>query len=110
MGLQVSEVSRGIAVDSGFLLMLFSMGWIGTLIFGAGIFCVLARTGPSGKKKDEFRVALKAGMIGLVAQLIGGNIFVGVSGAMFWMFAGMYLASERYQNGALELVGERNTL
>jgi len=103
-GLQVSEVSRGIAVDSGFLLMLFSFGWIGTLIFGVGIFCVLARSTPSGKRKDEFRIALKAGMIGLVAQLIGGNIFVGVSGTMFWMFAGMYLAAEKQA----ELAHERS--
>lgn len=107
-GLQVSEVSRGIAVDSGILLMLFSFGWIGTFIFAAGILCVLARTGFGNKKKDEFRVALKAGMIGLVAQLIGGNIFVGVSGAMFWMFAGMYLASGRYHASETVSARERN--
>ncbi|HSS98139.1 MAG TPA: O-antigen ligase family protein [Terriglobales bacterium] len=105
-GLQVSEVSRGIAVDSGFLLMLFSLGWIGTLVFGAGVFGVLARAAQSGRKKDEFQVALKAGMIGLVAQLVGGNIFVGVSGTMFWMFAGMYLASAKYNASTLELSGE----
>lgn len=104
-GLQVSEVSHGIAVDSGILLLLFSLGWVGSIVFTLGILCIFARANYSPQERDEYLLVTKAGMIAIVAQLIGGNIFVGVSGVMFWMFAGIYLAANKYHANAMEAVG-----
>ncbi len=101
-GLQVSEVAHGIAVDSGFLLMVFSLGWVGSAVFAAGILGLFMSSRGRSKKNDEFSLAMKAGMIAIVAQLIGGNIFVGVSGAMFWIFAGMHLAADRCHASVVE--------
>ncbi len=95
-GLQITETSHGIAVDSGILLMLFSLGWIGSALFMVGILCVFTRSPRISKKQDEFVVIAKAGMIAIIAQMIGGNIFVGVSGAMFWIYGGLYLAANKY--------------
>ena len=104
-GLQVSEVSHGIAVDSGILLLLFSLGWVGSTIFACGILRLFAGATRFPQKRDEFLLVMKAGMIAIIAQMVGGNIFVGVSGAMFWMFAGMYLAANKYHANATELAG-----
>ena len=41
-------------------------------------------------------IPAKAIMIAILVQVIGGNVFVSVTGAMFWMLAGMYLAAGKY--------------
>jgi hypothetical protein len=95
-GLSNLTVSHGVAVDSGILAMLFSLGWMGSAVFAAGIFLLftVSRHGPDGD--DQFSKAAKAIMIALLAQIVGGSVFVSVTGAMFWVFAGMYLAAPRY--------------
>jgi hypothetical protein len=103
-GLQMTETSHGIAVDSGILLMLFALGWMGTSLFMAGILCIFVRRARLSAKRDEFTVVARAGMIAIIAQLIGGNIFVGVSGAMFWIYAGLYLAANKYHSNLREAV------
>jgi hypothetical protein len=46
--------------------------------------------------RDEFYKAGKAIVIAMLAQLIGANIFVNVTGAIFWTFTGMRLAASPY--------------
>lgn len=103
-GLQMTETLHGIAVDSGILLMLFAMGWVGSALFLIGVLCIFVRGASLSAKRDEFMVVAKAGMIAIIAQLIGGNIFVGVSGAMFWIYAGLYLAANKYHSNGAEAV------
>ena len=35
-------------------------------------------------------------MIAMLAQIVGGNVFVSIIGVMLWMLAGMYLAAHKY--------------
>jgi hypothetical protein len=67
------------------------------------VFALFANGIPAVQKSDEFLSASKAIILAILAQIVSGNIFVGVTGAMFWMFAGMYLGGLRYhENEAFE--------
>jgi hypothetical protein len=92
------EVSHGMAIDSGILITIFSLGWVGSILFAAGILSLFFRARQFSAEHDEFLNISKAAMIAIVVQTVSGNIFVNVTGAMFWMSAGMYLAGCRYTN------------
>jgi hypothetical protein len=95
-GLKNLEVSHGIPVDSGVLVMVFSLGWLGTLLYALGITSLFLRKECGSEMHDGFYKAGKAIVIAMLAQLIGANIFVNVTGAIFWTFAGMRLAASPY--------------
>lgn len=99
IGLNNIEVSHGMAVDSGILAMLFSLGWLGSGLFAAGIVCLLIQ---KNKGRDEFWSASRAIILAILAQIVGGNIFVGVTGAVVWMFAGMLLAGSLYHEKQIQ--------
>jgi hypothetical protein len=92
-GLKNLEVSHGVGVDSGFMTLAFSLGWVGSLLMLAGAAAVLLRKNPTGIRDDEFAKVALAVTTAMLTQLIGGNIFVSISGLLFWTFAGMYLAA-----------------
>ena len=94
-GLKNVIVSHGMALDSGVLQLIFSLGWLGTSIFAAGIFFLFSGHG-SIEKSDEFCAASKAIVIAVLAQIVSGPVFVNVTGAIFWIFVGMYFAAARY--------------
>lgn len=91
-GLKNLEVSHGVGVDSGILAALFSLGWLGGLLFAAGVLSLFFRKTP-GAERDEFRQVAKAIMIAILVQIIGGNVFIGVNGILFWMSVGIYLSA-----------------
>jgi hypothetical protein len=95
-GLKNLESSHGMAVDSGILTVVFSLGWLGSLLFAAGIVSLFLMKKSWMATSDEFPGIAKAIMIAILVQVIGGNVFVSVTGAMFWMLAGMYLAAGKY--------------
>ena len=53
-------------------------------------------------KPDEFQNTAKATLIAILVQIMGGNVFVNVTGGVLWMLAGMYLASDKYHQDAGE--------
>ncbi len=94
---------KGFAVDSGILTVLFALGWLGSLLFAAGTLALCFKLANPVDRNDQFSIASKGIVIAILAQVIGGNVFVNVTGAMFWMFAGFFLAaSQRHRN---ELTG-----
>jgi O-antigen ligase/polysaccharide polymerase Wzy-like membrane protein len=95
-GLKNLESSHGMAVDSGILTAVFSLGWLGSILFAAGMVSLFLLKEPGSSASDEFLGVAKAIMIAILVQLVGGNVFVSVTGAMFWMMAGMYLAARKY--------------
>ena len=42
------------AIDSGLLTLIFSMGWLGSALFGAGMLSLFLQKGHSLEKSDEF--------------------------------------------------------
>ena len=50
---------------------------------------------------DDFLKIAEAASIAILVQIVSGNIFVNVTGAMFWMLAGMHMAAVRYHNNEM---------
>jgi hypothetical protein len=104
-GFKNRDEVKGFAIDSGILAALFTLGWIGTLLFAAGVGAICLKLLRQDDKHDPFLLASKAIVIAIAAQVIGGNVFVNVTGAMFWMFAGLCMAAQqRYRNQTLAAV------
>jgi hypothetical protein len=95
-GLKNLEVSHGVGVDSGFMTLAFSLGWVGSLLMLSGAASLFLVRNTARMRRDDFANVALAIMVAIVTQLIGGNIFVSVSGVLFWMFAGMYLAAGKH--------------
>jgi hypothetical protein len=95
-GLSNDQVFHGYALDSGIIAAALSLGWLGTLLLGLAIGSLFFGKQRLSRIPDDFVKASKAIVIALLAQLLGGNIFVSVTGTMFWIFAGMYLAADKY--------------
>jgi len=93
-GLKNLEVSHGVGVDSGILAAIFSLGWLGALLFAVGILSLFVGKKPRSER-DEFSEMGKAVMIAILVQVIGGNVFIGVNGILFWMSVGIYIAAAK---------------
>ncbi len=97
-GLKNMEVSHGMAVDSGILIAIFSLGWLGSALYALGVFLLFWGHSRLPAQTDEFSAASKAILIALLAQIVSGPIFVNVTGVMFWIFAGLYLSASTFHN------------
>ena len=95
-GLRNLEIAHGMAVDSGILAVIFSLGWLGSMLFAAGIVSLFLKKTTWFASGDELPEVGKAIMIAILAQVVGGNIFVNVTGAMFWMLSGICLAAGKF--------------
>ncbi len=96
----MTMTQQGTPIDSGFLTAFFSLGWLGTLLFAIGTLSLFLGRPQNLDKGDEFAGASRAIMIAMVAQLVSGNIFTGINGAVFWIFVGLDLSvSHRYRAG-----------
>jgi hypothetical protein len=85
---------HGFAGDSGFLVTIFSLGWLGAALFFSGILGIFFRRGEIDVD-DQFSISGKAILVALLVQIVAGNVFVGVNGALLWMFAGMRFAAQQ---------------
>lgn len=84
-------------IDSGIIEMLLSLGWIGTLLYLAGLCSVLSKIiFLTSIKNDPFVYASRAVCISLISQIVFGVSFKGVGGMPFWGFAGVVLAAQKY--------------
>ncbi|MGC2508765.1 MAG: O-antigen ligase family protein [Candidatus Acidiferrales bacterium] len=93
-GLSNQTMWHSTPIDSGIISTLFSLGWLGSLLFGAGVLSIfLPRVASSNS--DTFVLVSRAISIAILAQIVGGNIFVGINGTMFWMFAAVNLVGHR---------------
>ncbi len=82
--------------DSTLLEFLYSLGWVGTLIYTVGLATLaiqLFRVRPS----DPFVISAHAILIGLAAQCLMNSVLLGVLGFMVWTFASMNLAEKEYR-------------
>jgi hypothetical protein len=87
------------------LEFLYSLGWIGTLIYATGLGTLglqLMRKGES----DSFVLSSKAIILGFIAQCLLNSVMLGVLGFMVWTFASMSLAQMDYAEKALDEPGQ----
>ncbi|GAB4331281.1 MAG: hypothetical protein OHK0047_18930 [Leptolyngbyaceae cyanobacterium] len=83
--------------DSGLLTILFTLGWLGALPYLGGIFLlILSLFQIAEAASDTFISAARAISLGVFVQIGLGNPTIALSGVVFWGFAGMALAAQRY--------------
>ncbi len=83
--------------DSGVLTILFNLGWLGALPYLGGIFLLLLSLFRiSEATSDAFISAARSISLGVFVQIGLGNPTIALSGVVFWGFAGMALAAQRY--------------
>ena len=105
-GVSNKTTSHDMPIDSGILSMLYSLGWLGSLLFTAGVASLFIKGRCALRAEaDPFMAACRAVIIAILAQIVGGNIFVGVNGTIFWAFAGTYLAGSRSIPGLARNLG-----
>jgi len=85
--------------DSTILEFLYSLGWIGSLVYALGLG-TLALQLKKSVHEDSFVVSAKAILIGFVAQCLLNSVMIGVLGFMVWTFASMTLAAGDYSKEA----------
>jgi hypothetical protein len=88
-GLSNRQQIDGYVLDSGFIQMLFSLGWPGLLLFGAGLCLTLSRQGERDADLQEFSLVAKAVQYSLLFALASGLIFTSIAGVIFWIFSVM---------------------
>jgi len=93
IGLNNMDFYHGYPLDSGLIRMLLNLGWFGTLAYSLGILRLLVLIRKRGAKSDVVVAACNATVIAFMIQMIAGITVVGTTGAMFWIAAGIGLAS-----------------
>jgi hypothetical protein len=85
------------SLDSGFLYIFLSLGWLGGSLFMAGSFMILFNLLKNeGIFNSVFINATRAIVLGTFPAILLGNIFEGFGGCLFWYFAGITLAGKKY--------------
>ena len=81
--------------DSTILEFLYSLGWIGTLVYGLGIGALVFQL-VRIKDTDPFVISSKAILIGFIVQCFLNSVMIGILGFMVWTFASMSIAAADY--------------
>lgn len=87
--------------DSTILEFLYSLGWIGTLVYGLGIGSLVFQI-VRNHETDPFVVSSKAILIGFVVQTLLNSVMIGILGFMVWTFASMSIAAADYARAQAE--------
>jgi hypothetical protein len=87
-------------IDSGFLEMILTLGWLGTLPYVSGMFLLFYSVfqGSKSSTSDPFASATRAIAFGFLPMLAGSNVIVGISGMVFWGFLGLGMAANKYHS------------
>jgi hypothetical protein len=78
--------------DSTILEFLYSLGWIGTLVYAMGVGSLAFQLMRS-RASDTFTTSAIAILVGFAAQCLLNSIMIGILGFMVWTFASMSLAA-----------------
>jgi hypothetical protein len=100
--------------DSTILESLYSLGWIGTVIFFAGLVTLGIQLARTGRSRDPFVLSAQAVLVGFLAQCLLNSVMLGVLGFMVWTFASLCLAEadreveigRQTNDGATEELGQ----
>jgi hypothetical protein len=79
--------------DSTILEFLYSLGWVGSLVYGLGICSLAFQIIKKSELSDSFVVSSKAILIGFAAQCLLNSVMIGVLGFMVWTFASLCMAA-----------------
>ena len=83
--------------------MLLSLGWLGVVLYFIGLIAWVLRRNRA--KGDDLARTCEAICIAFLLQLVGGPVFNGITGFMFWMAMGLTVSADRWhaaQNEEIE--------
>ena len=100
IGLNNADFYKGYPLDSGPIRMLLSLGWLGTLFYAIGIIQVVFPLYSGKDRNSPWSISSTAIISTYLLQLLSGLIFIGSSGAMFWLAVGAGLATKRVRERA----------
>jgi hypothetical protein len=101
IGLNNQSFYHGYPLDSGFIRMLLSLGWYGTLAYSIGLLSILITFFRRTQLETPGLAACKAVAVGLLIQLASGPTLVSTVGAMFWIAIGLGMASIMHSSALL---------
>ncbi len=86
-----------LTLDSGILDVFFTLGWFGAVPYLGGLIMAMYSllTSPEGRF-DTFASAARAITLGILIQMLGGNVMLALSGVLFWSFLGLGMAASKY--------------
>jgi hypothetical protein len=108
IGLRNYFTVDGFVLDSGFLQALAMLGFTGTFLYAVGVlFGVRSMITPNpagllrslGQQERAFRVVALV----CIAEVISGNPFLNVGGAILWTFLGLWMSARAKMGAADEL-------
>jgi hypothetical protein len=95
-----TSVGNGISretIDNTILAMLFQLGWLGTLLYLAGLVALIFKLfEKSAAQRDLFVVAARAIVVSVLVRVPLNGAFQGASGLLLWSFLGIGLAAGKY--------------
>ena len=92
--------------DSTVLEFLYSLGWIGTLVYALGLGSLAFRL-MRADHGDSFVVSAMANLVGFGAQCLLNSVMIGILGFMVWTFAAMSLAAADRSRQTVEEADEQ---
>lgn len=82
-------------LDSGVIAVLYTFGILGTLYFVGGAMSIFIRAILTNIQHQGIDSAIYVSItVGMLAQLVFGNVWSGVTGVMLWFFPCLLLASQ----------------
>ena len=84
-------------LDSGILDLFFTLGWFGAVPYIGGIILAVFSllTSVEGHS-DAFARAARAITLGILFQMLFGNVMLALTGVVFWTFLGIGMAANKY--------------
>ncbi|NBD14568.1 MAG: hypothetical protein GVY04_00025 [Cyanobacteria bacterium] len=83
--------------NSGILSMLFTLGWIGVILYWGGFILILLSLFKNHETRfDQFICTVRSIVISILAILPMGNPMSGVGAALLWALTGIGMAGQKY--------------
>lgn len=91
-------LGSGQGFDSAVLDTLINLGWLGTIFYIGGMLVLVYRLFQSSiDNRDPFINASRGIVMGMMMQLLFGNVLIAPSGIILWGFLGLGIAGCRYR-------------
>ncbi len=94
--------------DSTLLVLLFYLGWMGTVPYLGGMVLIIVKLfGSKESYRDPFLATSRAIVVSALARILVNNIAFGVSSVLLWGFLGIGMAGVKYHQHQ-RILGESN--
>ena len=101
VGLLFNPIGQGLGArtfDSGFVTILYLLGWVGGLLYLGGIVAMMIRVVRDTPSYDRFAILTAGTALSFFALLLMGTQVGGVNGCVFWSCMAFAVASRRYHD------------